>query len=148
MTVLTLKKVIAANRKAYAEKRLGAQRFPRIQCVYDYGNNVGCAIGVALSKKEKANIISENLNHQSLRSLLEDYSEIRLKNEDEYALLSLIQQAHDNWLDREELAFSLLTVPPDSRLGKFVTKLGQKPMTGPLFLKLLDKIEEHVSEKR
>ena len=47
--LLEPRKVAAAVRKAHAENRLGYQRGHE-DCLYDYGDGAGCAIGVALPK--------------------------------------------------------------------------------------------------
>jgi len=106
---LTLREVIDANRKALAERRLGAFLFtrpveeelsqlsekPANRCLYDYGDGHGCAIGVALNPETIAEIHRRNHNPVNVGGLMRNG--LITCEDSEVIAISRIQRAHDNW---------------------------------------------------
>lgn len=149
--LLTVKKTIAANRKAYAEKRLGAQHKSCMeQCLYDYGNNIRCAIGVALPKTLCRRLVVEERNDLPVTTLIETV-DVRVPTALEGWLLRSIQIVHDAWTGAtKEFPERIMedgephSELAGSRLGDWLWKQRGKKITGQRYLKMLDEIERFV----
>lgn len=122
---LTLKRVKAAARKAYDEKRLTAQHPDKSkrECVYTSGK-YGCAIGVALNATTLKKIADQQLNADAgVECLMNE--DVILVSDEEVTSLSVIQTAHDKWADHARNLGLADEITREAR-NEFLFRIGHK----------------------
>lgn len=122
---LTVRKVKAAARRAYAERRLTAQhRNPaKRDCVYTSGA-YHCAIGCALNKQSLQMIDEERLNHGTPVGLLQSHDVITVDNDD-INVIDVIQNLHDEWAQTSQSWGANSKVTRQAR-AEFLASIGLK----------------------
>lgn len=88
--MITVRKLIEANRIAFREGTLGA--FKHTLCRYDYEDGCHCAIGAALTVEELARVHTLGLNGQPLGVLRRNGLEVERPE-----IFGLVQAIHDCW---------------------------------------------------
>lgn len=90
---ITIRAIVDANRKALAERRLGA--FAHKSCQYKYDDGKRCAIGVVFSEAFAARLVQENDNFLAINEVRLAYrGEVLLEH---IPIVRMTQRLHDSW---------------------------------------------------
>ena len=95
MQTLTMKNVLVSVNKAIKNRKLGAAR-GHTECLYNYPDGCGCAIGVSLYEDTLNSIRAKACNGQYLQTVV-GQGILSVKSETERLDMRTLQNAHDAW---------------------------------------------------